>query len=76
MHHGQENDKLPVQELGRKLREQNVKIVVEPTPADIVVVLDKLKLKPNSPQEGNGRRSERLLLKYGGRSCRIRQSPS
>jgi len=52
MHYGQENNKLPVQELGRKLRELNVKIVFEPTPADMVVIYDRLnlKLKPKSPQ--------------------------
>ena len=43
MNYAHENDKLPVQDLGRKLRDLSVNIVAEPTPADMVVILNKLK---------------------------------
>ena len=42
MNYAQDDDKLPVQELGRKLRDLSVNIVAEPTPEDMVVILDKL----------------------------------
>jgi hypothetical protein len=42
MNYAKDDDKLPVQELGRKLRDLSVNIVAEPTPEDMVVILDKL----------------------------------
>jgi hypothetical protein len=43
MHYTQEDDKLPVHALGQKLRDLSVTIVAAPTPADMVIILDKLK---------------------------------
>jgi hypothetical protein len=43
MHYAHENDKLPVRDLGRKLRDLNVKLVAEPMPEEMVVILEKLK---------------------------------
>ena len=43
MLYAHENDKLPVRDLGRKLRDLNVKLVAEPMPEEMVVILEKLK---------------------------------
>jgi hypothetical protein len=42
MNYAQVDDKLPVQELGRKRRDLSANIVAEPTLEDMVVILDKL----------------------------------
>ena len=43
MHYAHENDKLPVRDLGRKLRDLNVKLVAQPMPEEMAVILEKLK---------------------------------